>query len=433
MAIISLNQFSKIKFYIKQIFLIYILGIFGFLFHLKIFLTFLTINIFGAIGTVNELDELDYIPKNSFVSKTFVNCNLPKPKFDLIKFFYESNETYFNFSGFLPTIEGNPFYTGGYYDGLEKDLNYQVWNHNATYVHLKNIYTTFSSALLTINFEYIKTDPYEEWVRGHPNGALLNIYDHVIALGNKQLYFFGHWFHDVLGPLTLFPNDIIQKSYIIVSRYTAAPIETIFAFGVDKKQLLILKRKQWIFAKNCYTTLPQPHLKHFGKMMRTVSFHLRKYYNVDQIEPTKYFISNRKPGEHRYIGNMNEVVFELQNAYKGMYEIEYLQDPNHISEIAKTWASAKLILVVTGSTCIKSIFMKEKTVILIALGELMDNCQPLIAATHDVFSLTFYVENMIHYSREPSTIKIPLAIRVFGIGAYCANHGRWPSNESFYY
>ena len=74
------NRFPKIKLYTKQIYSLLIsLFIYNFVFHLPFCIKLLKITVFCLIGQVCELDELEYIPTNNLVSKTFVNCNLPKP------------------------------------------------------------------------------------------------------------------------------------------------------------------------------------------------------------------------------------------------------------------------------------------------------------------------------------------------------------------
>ena len=116
-----------------------------------------------------------------------------------------------------------------------------------------------------------------------------------------------------------------------------------------------------------------------------------------------------------------------------MYNISYLDDPNGMKEMAIKWASAKLIFVVTGSTCMKSLFLKEKSVMLIALANYMDNVQPLYAAIHQVFSLTFHVKNLRHFQKYTNyTIDIQIAIRVFAIASYTAENGHWPPYETFH-
>ena len=246
--------------------------------------------------------------------------------------------------------------------------------------------------------------------------------------------FFGHWFHDVLAPLTLFPFDIIQRSFIIRAFDTAVPIETIFAFGVKEEQILILHHKEWIFARNCYSTIPPPHNRHFGLMMKIVSEKLRKYYKVDSIIPSNYFITNRKPGEKRYISNMYDVYLAIKEHFINEFEVKFLPDPKEMNEMAQKWASAKLIFVVTGSTCMKSVFLKEKSVMLIALGNIMDNVQPLYAAIHEIFTLSFPVEGLNHLLRWNNyTINITIALKAFNVAAYCARHGCWNPNETFHF
>ena len=388
----------------------------------------------SIVPGVYVIGEIFDIPYENMVSYTVVNCNLPKPETDYIKFFYETPDDYNELKSFLPTEIGNPQFVGGYYPGLEKDLNFQYWNHNSSFIHLRNIYTTYSGALVSDKFEFFHLDPNQPWARKHPNGKILNTYDNVISLGNTQLWAFGHWFHDVLAPLTLMPRDVIEISYIICAFDCAVPFETLFAFDVQKWQILILRPGEWVFAKNCYSTLPPPHNRHFGKMMNTVSQKLRSYYNVTNIIPSNYFITNRKKGEKRYISNMYDVYLSIQNFYKNEYNVLFLNDPKEMNEMAYTWASAKLVFVVTGSTCMKSIFLAEKSVMLIALGDFMDNVQPLYAAIHNVFSLTFHVKGLRHFRKWTNfTINLSIAIRVFGIGALCAKNGKWPLNETFRY
>ena len=189
------------------------------------------------LGVV-QCKRLFSIPEEYIIEYKKVNCSLPTPEFDYIKFFYETGDDYEGLRSFLPAVKGNHYYVGGYYDGIEKDLNFQYWNHNSSYIHLRNIFTTYTGALLSENYEYFYLDPDQEWARKHPLGPVIKYVDNVIALGNTQLWAFGHWFHDVLGPLTLFPDDVIKKSYIICAFDSAVPFETLFAFDVEHLMFL---------------------------------------------------------------------------------------------------------------------------------------------------------------------------------------------------
>ena len=394
---------------------------------------YIQIDLITFPGLVGEKKEVFQIPSKNLISKTFVNCNLPQPDREYIKFYYLDNNSYIGFKGFLPAAPGNPYFSGGYYPGIEKDLNHQYWNHNSSYVHLKNILTTYTGALMSTKFEFFHLDPDQPWARKHPQGEVIATYDNVIALGNTQLGAFSHYFIDILAPLTLFPQEVIEKSYVIIPFNNAAPVESIFAFGVIRKHLIILQPKEWIFARNCYSTIPPPHVRHFGSMMRIVSQKLRRYYKVDVIIPTNYFITNRKSGEFRYISNMFEIFETIKHYYINEYNVSFLDDPKDMNEMARTWASAKLIFVVTGSTCIKSVFMKEKSVMIIALANMMDNVEPLYAAINEVFTLTFPVKGLLHFQRWTNfTINITIAVRVFGIAAYCAKFGQWNPKETFH-
>ena len=424
--------------------IVYFLRIFSFFqvlyFQIFIFSPRIDFRIIGVLfsGFVGVVKEIDYIPKQYIISTHFVNCNLPKPEEDLIRFFDKKNKnTYDHVGGFSPPTPGNPTYVSGFYPELEDDLNYQSWNHNCTYVHLKNMYTNFAGSLVTENFEYIGLLGRDNWVKPHDNATVKYSYDSIIALGNRQTTYFGHWFHDVLAPLTLFPEEIVNKSLIIRYDKTECPLSTIFAFGIKKSQMLILSEGDgWIFAKNCYTTIPFPHLRHFGKMMLILYQKFSKYYNLENIIPSQYYISNRPQNLNRWISNMNDIFFAFKSKFPDINFV-YLTDSMSIQESAIQWASAKFIFTPTGSNCVKTVFMKPKSIIVICLGDLTDNFSALISSSHGVYTLFFRIKTMKHYGQVDkkkgytNECDIQLALRVCEIGIYVSKNGKWNKSETF--
>ena len=374
---------------------------------------------------------IDKIPSYCIISYHHQNFSLSKPNKTYIKFFMKGINEKMN--GFLPYQPHNANFLGPYIPTLEDDLNIQFWNSSGAWVHLKNMYTTYTSALVTEKREFITLHPYD-FLQDHPDGNLIGHYQHAITLGHSQVFQIGHFYQDVIAPLLLFPNEIINKSVIIANAIVKTLNgyqEAYDAFNISLDKIVFLKPEDWVFCDNLYTAIdPASHLAHYGTIIQRLSMIMRRYYRVEKIIPTKFYFCNRTPGKTRYIKNLHDVVAHA-NLMFPKYHFEYLHDEIDMRKAAIYWSQAKFILAPAGSNCIREIFMKEGSIMIAALGNFIDNCMSLSAATHGVFTLYFRIIGMVHSSKRPSKLKIPLAMKVTKIGLYVIEHGHFDPNEDF--
>ena len=381
---------------------------------------------------VRIIDVINYIPQNCLVSFHHCNFSLHKPDKQYIKFYHKNMSS--KMKSFLPTMPNNSNFLGGYSKYLEHDLNVQYWNYSGSWVHMKNMYSTYTGTFVTMNMSYIHLDKFEEtfFIRNHPNGKIVGVYENVISLGHTQIFQLGHFFQDAVAPILMFPKKIIKKSYIAINSIAQNYIEVYQAIGIPLNRVILLNPTDWVFCKNLYSPIfPLPHLAHYGILIKKLSKQLRKYYKIDSIIPSKYIFSNRLPSRRRNIGNMEEIVDTMNKVFP-FYKFEYIQDNEIISSSAKIWATAIFMFVPTGSNCIKELFMKEKSVMVVALGDATDNCMALAAATHNVFTLFFRIYNLHHESYEPCIVNISLIVRVVKIALFCVNNGYFNPNENYY-
>jgi hypothetical protein len=246
---------------------------------------------------------------------------------------------------------------------------------------------------------------------------------------------YSHWFYDFLSPLTMFPQEIIDKSVYVVSRHRLLCEESLAIFGIKPEQIISVKNNEWVFAKNAYIARdPLPHNSHFGTAMRNLSIKFHKYFHLNQIKATKYCLSNRKASYRRHIHNF-EVVETVRKEYPSI-NFEVVDDETkHLIDTAKTWASAKLMFMPTGSNFVKNIFMHEGSVCIVALSQdTQDQTIAYSSGSHGVHVLYFVVRGMRHhvYSDNKNTCDPLLAVRCIGLGIYCAKNGHWSNDESFY-
>ena len=377
-------------------------------------------------------NSFDKIPNYSLFSIHEPDLSLEKQEYPHIRFF--NKNAFHGVKGYAPREPNNMAFIGPYYDGLQEDLCRQCYDYHATYAHLIDMYVTFTSVYCTKYFEFINLEKYYNFmeIRKYHDGKVIGYYPHVITVGNFNTYGFGHFFYDCLAPLLMFPQELIDMSYIAVNGKTEVYKIFYKALGLSLDKIIFIPSPRWVYCSNLYTPLnPLPHMTHYGKLTKTLSEKLRKAFNLDQIQPTKYFCVNRN--NHtlpRYINNMKEIV-EAANKKYPERNFLYLQDIDDFNQSAKEWATAKFVFSPNGSLLSKNLYMKEKGVLVVIIGSYTDNCIPLSACSHDVYTLHFRLPGMGQRVCTENIIDIELAMRVIGIGLYCVDNGHFNPNESF--
>ena len=374
-----------------------------------------------------------HIPYTCIEKYSRLDLSLPKFDYDHVRYF---NKTVFLRSeGFLPRNGNNSNYVGPYYDGIERDVNRQCWDHHASYVHLKYMYVTYTATFVLKNMTLIMLEKYYRnlgWIRSTNNGPVIAEYPNVIATGHYQIKVFGHMIADAIIPLLMFPQEIIDKSIIVLASH-GKRFEYFFnVIGIPLERVIFLNDRQWIFAQNLYALVdPITHLQHYGILSLKFSQKLRHYYGVENVIPTKYLICvRRKSNYHRSISNIQEVVDHMGKVYPER-NFEIFEDPYDMNESAKIWSSAKFVFGPTGSNMYKHYFLKEKSIIIVALANYLDNSIAIAAGAHDVFSLFFRLEGLVHLGSSSPPLNIKLAERLFSIGLYCVDHQHYNPSDTF--
>ncbi|EAX98640.1 hypothetical protein TVAG_403220 [Trichomonas vaginalis G3] len=291
--------------------------------------------------------------------------------------------------------------------------------------HLYDMYVTYSGCF-SDGVHLIQPDnegPYE--IRMTKDGPVIDYYENVIAVGHSQIMNYGHHINDFLSPLMIIPEEIQNKSVIVGYGLKNLVLETLNALGFENK-IKFLEEGQWIFAKNLYACArPRPHLSHFGVPQLELSRKLRKFYKVDKIEPTNYYLSNRNT-KIRSIYNFNELFEAAKTRFP---EIKWKTAPDLILTVRETaliWSKAKFMFTVTGSNSMKAIFMSSDSVFVDVIGNLLD--PPIIKCflSVGVKVVIFSIKNMKHFEISENIVDIPLAMKAFETAIYYINNKKWP-------
>ena len=380
----------------------------------------LSMELIAVPNSVYFRKRVNFIPKECLVEYVRLNLSLPPYQYDHILFYDRS--TFRNLQTFILNKKGIANYFKPYYDGYEIDLNRNCWEFSASYVHMKNMFVCNSATytMYDMTYIYLENDWKLNWIRTNSEGDVVGSYNDVIAVGHHASGIFGHMLDDVLIPILMLPQDIIDKSFIAVTYETYKYANLFNVIGIFPERVHFMNKSQWIFACNLYTFVdPTLHISHYGLLSNRFSQKMRKYYAVDKIVPTNYVISYRTT--NRNITNLYQVYLEMKMLFPNRPFI-YYADELSIENSSKVYASALLLFGPTGSNMYKHYFLKEKSVIIIALGTHLDPTVGIGAGAHDIFTIYVVLPGMEQFGTNPGFLKIDIARRLFTEAIYCVDH-----------
>ena len=296
-----------------------------------------------------------------------------------------------------------------------------------------NGFSTFGS--LT---KYIVPKSKEPWFARHRfikmNGTLKYYFDEIVLLGNQHTREkYGHFHHDILFPMMLIPEEVRRSCFVMGFNNNSFVYDALEAIGFSRSMIIDIEEDDWFYCKRLRTIIkPAPFLFYFGICGKRLHQTLTEYYELDKIKSTLYAFCNRDKGEWRHLSNMNELILKAQNE---MPFIKWVEIPNRfqsLKETALTWASIKLVFLPTGSNCVKCIHMKPFSVLVIALGDIIDLAAMRTATCLELFNIWFSVPNMTHFGDKNATnlMNISFAFQSLKCGVYCSIYQKWP--DSFY-
>ena len=352
------------------------------------------------------------IPRESLREYVNLDLNLPNYNYNHIMLFNE------------PKFNGSIYY----HKGVVDEINQACWKFNASYICVKYVYCCGNTSFCLRNFTLIWIDKTQHfWIRKPLNGSLQGSYDNIIALGHSQIFQFGHFFSDVLIPLLMFPQDVISKSYLLLNANSKKHVHYLKYIGFLTEKVIFLKKRQWLFATNLYTPIdPLVHISHYGKLSNTFSKKLRNYFNLTNVIPDKYYITNRDPKQSRHIANMEEVYQAIVNEYPER-NFEILPDIQNFDEAAYYWGRAKLVFGPTGSNLFKHYIMANKTILVVIAAENFDNALVIGTGSHDVFALFSILPGMPHFHIHVNVLNISEALILINIALNCIDNGHFDS------
>lgn len=403
-----------------------LLNIFFFLF-IFLFCSSTYPNLFSSFGPY-----MPYLP-NALVDSwiniekyVHINVSSPNHRSNMSYFFTEDIDIYYNNSLNNVTLQPYPDSPRYRYTYNTMDCYFSIY---------KNCYVTGCGVLS--NGTHFISPPHDngpELIRPLLEGPIVEHLEYACVFGHWYMSF-GHFICDYLFPLLAAPKDFVEKSLLIICKPIHVNVyEYICALNLQHKAV-ILRKNEWAFVEHLMiATNPRPHLLHFGPSPQILADKLRKLFNVDQIEPTRYVLVNRKSG--RSFGNYDQIFKAIKKNFPA-YNWEKLFDSDmNISEIAILYSSFKFMGTMAGSNVYKAIFMKSHTSVVIFGTSAYDHAVYLFLSARDIKNTIFVNPDFNHHPPWKTYYHISLekVIPAFKVAIYMHENGRWPeiiNNSAF--
>ena len=252
--------------------------------------------------------------------------------------------------------------------------------------------------------------------------------DEIIIAGDQgSLDNYGHFILDKLGCIMLLPDEVIQRSCIILSTILPVFPELLKIVGFLPSQMLFFDNNDWVYAKKLHVFTNNRPLNCFGgPPIYKLHKIFRKHFQLNSIEPTKYALFNRK-AKSRVISNFNELV-EMTHKTFPDYKWEEIPDiQGNLTTVAKTWASIRFIFLIIGANAANGIFMKEGTVICMGSCQYVDHnlLNENVGSHHAVY---IYHTGMSHFDKS-NNINLNETMKACHVCLYYDKNHRWPGNN----
>ena len=294
--------------------------------------------------------------------------------------------------------------------------------------HLQNVFVSSSKVISTeralLRFWNTEENPFKYLDTSN------EVYFNVIYLYSIWGEVFGHFFHDSLPMLLLMPDDIVNKSLILLQYYPdAAFVYTdLLSYPRDK---FIYYPNTYIFAKNLYMITPIED----RNGLQIVGFpllrkKLRKKLEVNSIKPEKYALSNRDG--FRHLHNFNEVVEAIKTTFPNI-SWEVLTIPyDNITQCSKLIASFKIWFSPCGSNINNAVYMQKNTGICLVMANWVDLPNYAVAYMCDLWAIGFNNE-FPHHDYWGGKCSISLAIKALEKLLIVIEKGEWPLIDNFFH
>lgn len=243
---------------------------------------------------------------------------------------------------------------------------------------------------------------------------------------------FGHFLNEAVCSLLSTPQWVWdRKPAILIKVDHGWIVEYLKILNLENIEIVHIN-KGFVYGENVYVTRAFEDVHGFGiRAFPILREKIYKYYDLYKIQPTEYFVGNKKPGKTRHYTNMEEIRNILINDTKLNWK-QLKDDFSDRVAAARTYASAKLIILPCGSISFNVLFMKKYTGTVQLMAERIEFPSTRMSLMLGVWTLAILHPNMKHFGG-PGKANVPVVVESTKYVLYAINHGEWPKYGNNYH
>ena len=235
-------------------------------------------------------------------------------------------------------------------------------------------------------------------------------------------------FYNTLFPLYAIPEDVIQRSTVILPNKPDdnSHVNRFFKIFFPQTNLLFLSESEFVEVHDFHTVIdPPPGIQHYAHGILFIVDIIKNRLNLKKIEPFIYGYSNRNPQYGRSIDNFLELTEAIEKKYPS-YTWKFITDRyDNFVESFKQWYCLKLILTIVGSNAIPVIMMQEGTgVFYLSLGRYDWECIALTTACN-LWCYYVPIQELPHNTFYPVRADVPFIVDLLEDLIYAVNNQKW--------
>ena len=238
-------------------------------------------------------------------------------------------------------------------------------------------------------------------------------------------FVFGHFIHDSLPLILQMPQDIFNKSKIILQYPPDLAFHFTDILGIPRDKF-IYEPNKYIYVRNLYVLTP---VEEVNAQLITGFPHLiqvlRNNLKINNNKPKLYIMSNRPTGR-RHLLNFDNLTIAIQKNYPKLNWKVVQLNFTKVHQTAKILSCTLLWFSPCGSNMNNIIFMQERTGICMAMGEITDYPNFAIAHTVNIWAIGFHNPKLRHLNPEGGYCLIPSALRAISIMLRTLKFQKWP-------
>ena len=286
---------------------------------------------------------------------------------------------------------------------IEAYYNGQKRNVASIFVHY-DMYTAYKG------YAYSETTSYMGYKSCHlrylNEGIVKGSYDTLISVFHQFNFFYGHIYMDVVSVIVMIPQQLREKSYLVINQDWLIYREIFADLGFSNDRIVYLKDGEFAHAKILYTLMPGNCIDFLGQAIYQVRNFFHKKYHLERIEPFRFIIYNRDK-KIRFIENYDQLMNAASSAYP-MIKWEKFQDRIHFNDTVIGYSEIKYLYTLSGSGLSNMIFMHRGT----SFSEVVMNhtnlCFSGLSQICGIYHLIVSMPGYFHFQKEPFHLNIDL-------------------------